>query len=306
VESKSPADKLAPYLLSYALIGIPVAVIIFFPNPIAIVPTSAMLAAGVSGFAHTSLGSNGNSDSLELESKGDTLLSIFQGLGIKGRFTASVAVFFTSFLLFVAGQIHVYHSFETESAKAKRLSPKPESVDITSTHNWIDKDKPAPDKYSILVHGRHHIGNLSNEQLTNMLEDIAEKGYEWNKLHPLTYRIIDDCDSSSGLCKNPERLTVEVSFADELETGEANVCPDSDLLRYAYKGRDFNILSRPNARNMVHISSYDVNIDDNPIACTIPRGKNWIQLSRRIEDDSKYQFTKANNTGFTSGLVSFE
>jgi hypothetical protein len=244
MDQKNSASQVALYLLSYTLIGIPIAIGILFPNPMAIIPTSAMLAAAVAGFAHTSLGSASDGNNLEIESKGDTLLNMFQGLGLKGKFTASVAVFFMSFILFSGVQTLIYHSFETEESKVKRLSPKPQETEVSPTHTWISEDTPIPDNFLIALRGQD-IGRLKSETVLAMLRDIAEKGYGWNKVHPLTYEIIEDCNISSGVCKNPTRIYSDISYAGELSKNEANVCPNSDFwryirkgLRYPFRGRD--------------------------------------------------------------------
>jgi hypothetical protein len=188
----------------------------------------------------------------EVDIKSDKLLGVLDGIGIKGRFTTSIAVLFSSFLFLSLFSIIVYrlvpHNIEDSMALA---GLKPDKAMV------LDQDyKTGPLNEVKVKFGEANVGRLTDFELLSELESLAKAGIARKEISSITEKIRQACTLNDGLCKVAGLYRVSLSFSDNEEldnhpTIKANICPEIDgkenilreRLREGYKLRVHSTLN---------------------------------------------------------------
>ena len=163
----------------------------------------------------------------EVDIKSDKLLGVLDGIGIKGRFTTSIAVLFSSFLFLSLFSIIVYrlvpHNIEDSMALA---GLKPDKAMV------LDQDyKTGPLNEVKVKFGEANVGRLTDFELLSELESLAKAGIARKEISSITEKIRQACTLNDGLCKVAGLYRVSLSFTDNEEldnhpTIKANICPE--------------------------------------------------------------------------------
>jgi|LakMenEpi03Aug12_release.lakeMendotaPanAssembly.Ray.scaffolds.fasta_scaffold197136_2 hypothetical protein len=168
-------------------------------------------------------------NSAEVDIKTDKLLGILDGIGIKGRFTTSIAVLFFSFILLSLFTLAVFRIIPHSIKDAMNLAGM--SQDETLSLNQ-DYDKGPLNEVEIR-HGENRIGRLTEVELIAELEQLANAGIARKEISSITDKIRNACTLKDGLCKVTGLYRVSVAFTQDRELDrhpylKANICPAID------------------------------------------------------------------------------
>jgi hypothetical protein len=163
----------------------------------------------------------------EVDIKSDKILGVLDGIGIKGRFTTSIAVLFSSFLFLSTFSIIVFrlvpHNI-TDLMTLAGLKPDKEMA--------LDQDyKKGPLNEVKVKYGETSVGRLTDFEILTELESLAKAGIDRNEISSITDKIRQACTLNDGLCRVAGLYRVSVSFSDNEELDnhpriKANICPE--------------------------------------------------------------------------------
>lgn len=182
----------------------------------------------------------------EVDIKSDKLLGMLDEIGIKGRFTTSIAVLFASFVFLSLFSIVVYRVVPHNLKESMALA----GVSADKTMALEQDYKTGPLNEVKVKYGEFSVGKLTDSEILSELESIARAGIARKEISSITDKIRQACTLNDGLCKVAGLYRVSVSFTDSKELDshpylKANICPEvegkenilRERLREGYKLR---------------------------------------------------------------------
>jgi hypothetical protein len=168
-------------------------------------------------------------NSAEVDIKTDKLLGILDGIGIKGRFTTSIAVLFFSFILLSLFTFAVFRTIPHTVKDALSLAGKSHNEALSLYQDYVN----GPLNEVEIKHGESSIGRLTEGELIAELEQLANAGIARKEISTITDKIRNACTLKDGLCKVTGLYKVSVAFTQNRELDnhpylKANICPAID------------------------------------------------------------------------------
>ncbi len=192
-------------------------------------------------------------NSAEVDIKTDKLLGFLDGIGIKGRFTTSIAVLFFSFILLALFTLAVFRIIPHSVKEAMSLAGINENQAFSLNQDY----NKGPLNEVEIKYGENRIGRLTEGEIIAELEQLAKAGIARNEISSITEEIRKACTLKDGLCKVAGLYRVSVSFPENRELDrhpylKANICPSIDgkanflrtRLREGYKIRVHSTLQQ--------------------------------------------------------------
>lgn len=273
-------------------------------------------------------------NSTEIDIKSDPVLTGLASIGLKGRYSSSVAIMFASLITLFLFSLIVFKLTPHSPADAMRLAGlDPDKQHVRLTNKWERGTGPPESLDLDILSKEEAIGKVSQEEILIQLRDLAEKGLEASNSPEIIKAIQIQCQKSEGLCRVSDFQRVNISFSEELDLsssrgGEiANICPTSsnviarDIRNKLLGGAMLRVHPTNTRRSLIgstqfigtdKVAEYDPFLPDPETkkipalalrACsgTLP----YIQLPKSYER-APFRFTKADKDGFTTGFLSIE
>lgn len=186
---------------------------------------SFLLATAITSFIDSTY-KDIQGNSAELDIKADKLLGILDEIGIKGRFTTSIAVLFFSFILLSLFTLAVFRVIPRSIQDAMDLAGISQSEALSLHQNYDNGPLNEVD----IKYGESRIGRLTEFELISELEQLANAGLARKEISSITDKIRNACTLKDGLCKVAGLYRVSVAFTvnGELDNHpylKANICP---------------------------------------------------------------------------------